>query len=361
MGFKDGESNEMNRFLNEIMEQPAATEATLNFYLSPEGEKKLENFRKLIGYGQISRLIFTGMGSSYFVSYAASSLFNKLGIYSNAINTRELLHYQLPILDSRTALVCVSQSGESFEIVKLLEKIPESVLCIGVCNEESSSLTKSAREVLITRAGREERTSTKTYLATTLVLFILGWYLADLWNPERKEMVRKLIAGINDIVGRRSALALDILGFLGEVEFVQFIGRGPSYSTALQSELMFKEGARVAAAGALGGEFRHGPMEMVKPGFKSILFAAEGKTYSQSVKMAKDIAKYHGKVVIITNKDNHGISDSKILPVVIDQPDEYLFSIQSIVPVQLLVNDLALSKGYEPGQFVHGGKVTLSE
>jgi len=101
-------------------------------------------------------------------------------------------------------------------------------------------------------------------------------------------------------------------------------------------------------------------MEMVKPGFKSILFAAEGETYNQSVKMASDIAKYGGKVLVITNKDPE-IPDSNVKVILINQPNEYLYSIQSIIPVQLMVNHLALTEGYEPGNFVHGGKVTLAE
>jgi len=351
----------MNKFLNEIMEQPQSTEATLNYYLEPDGMRKLENLRKLILRDKTPKIIFTGMGSSYFVSYAASSLFNKLGINSCAMNTSELLHYHLSMVTNKTAVVCVSQSGESFEVVRLLEKLPEDVLCIGVSNEERSSLTKSADEVLMTLAGKEEMTSTKTYVTTTLVLFILGWYLAGDWAEERVNQIRKLITGMKGILGSHEGLTSEVLGFLGKFEFIQFIGRGPSYSTALQSELMFKEGARVPAAGTLGGEFRHGPMEMVKEGFKAVLFAAEGKTYNQSVRMAKDIAKYKGKVVLITNRIDHGATDKNIMAIAIDQPDEYLFSIQSIVPVQLLVNEFALKNGYEPGRFTHGGKVTLSE
>jgi glucosamine--fructose-6-phosphate aminotransferase (isomerizing) len=99
---------------------------------------------------------------------------------------------------------------------------------------------------------------------------------------------------------------------------------------------------------------------MVKPGFKSVLFAAAGITYNQSIKMAADIAKFNGKVLLITNKDPK-ISDSNIKVILINQPDEYLYSIQSIIPVQLMVNKLALIEGYEPGNFVHGGKVTLAE
>ncbi len=70
--------------------------------------------------------------------------------------------------------------------------------------------------------------------------------------------MEKILATQNDLV-------TDVSDFLGDIEFMQFIGRGPSFSTAQQCELMFKEAAKRAAAATLGGEFRHGPMEMVGP------------------------------------------------------------------------------------------------
>ena len=351
----------MNKFLNEIIGQPEAVDATLSYYLTNEGVEKLQNLRQLIHKDHIDLIVFTGMGSSYFVSYAASCLFNSLGLRSCAINTSELLYYHFPVIDKGTVVVHVSQSGESVEVVRLLEKLPKDVLCIGVSNEEHSSLTKRAKVVLLSQAGREEMTSTKTYTSLTLVMFILGWYLANLWGEEKILQIRKLKSGMEKILATQNDLVTDVSDFLGDIEFMQFIGRGPSFSTAQQSELMFKEAAKRAAASTLGGEFRHGPMEMVGPGFKSILFAAEGATYTQSVMMAMDIAKYQGKVVLITNKNPHGTSDSNVKVITIDQPDEYLFSIQSIIPVQLMVNHLASMDGNLPGAFVHGAKVTLKE
>ncbi len=351
----------MNKFLVEILEQPESINATLSYYLSNAGKARLKELQGLLHKGEFQRMLITGMGSSYFASYAASSLFNRLGFHTCAMNTSELLHYHFPVITERTVLVCVSQSGESYEVVKLLEKLPEEVMCVGVTNEEKSTLTSKTKGVLLTQAGKEEMTSTKTYTATTLVMFILGWYLAGVWGDEKVQQIRKLMSGVQETLTERKSLIGKMLDFFGEIHFMQFIGRGPTYSTALQSELMFKEAARIAAAGSFGGEFRHGPMEMVRPGFKSVLFAAEGKTYNQSMKMAADIAGYQGKAVVITNKNIRDASDKNMMVIAMDQPDEYLFSIQSIIPVQLLVNDLALSNGYEPGRFVHGGKVTLAE
>lgn len=349
----------MNKFLTEIMEQPDSLDATLQYYLSEGGKKKLENLRELFREENFKEVVFTGMGSSYFTSYAASCLFNSLGIHSYVVNASELLYYHFSLITDKTLIVCISQSGESYEVVKLMKQLPPDVCCVGISNETRSSLTAKAKESLLSQAGTEETTSTKTYTSMTLVAFILGWFLANVWDNDKILLVKKLISEMKELLTNYEGLIASQFDFLGDVEFLQFIGRGPSFSTALQSELMFKEAARLPASATLGGEFRHGPMEMVNHGFKSVIFAA-GKTYSQSIKMAADIAKYKGKVIIITNQNPH-ISDENISIVTINQPDEYLFTIQSIVPVQLMVNHLALAKGLVPGKFVNGGKVTLSE
>jgi glucosamine--fructose-6-phosphate aminotransferase (isomerizing) len=144
------------------------------------------------------------------------------------------------------------------------------------------------------------------------------------------------------------------------LQSVQIIVRGSSFTPASKSALIDKEATKVHAHGNLGGEFRHGPMEMVQEGFKSILFAVNGKTITQSMKMAQDIANHGGKVLLITNAPPK-LSHSNILVLPIDEEDEYLFSIQSIIPVQLFIDSFAKARGYEAGSFAHGAKVTEEE
>lgn len=360
LGIKNGESNKMNKFVSEILAQPKSLEATLDYYSGDEGKRILKEIFELYHKEKFQHIIFTGMGSSYFVAYAASCLFNSLGIHSCVVNSSEFLYYHFSVISDKGLIVCISQSGESIEVVKLLKEIPENIVCIGISNEETSSLTERAKTILLSKAGKEEMTSTKTYTSMTLLSFILGWYFAGKWDENKIAQVRKLISDCQAMLSDYKNLISSEMDFFGDIKFLQCIGRGPSYSTALQSELMLKEASKLPAAGTLGGEFRHGPMEMVKAGFNAILFAAEGNTYKQSIKMASDIASYNGKVIIITNKDPK-ISDPNVRQIIIDQPDEFLFSIQSIIPVQLMVNHLAIANGYEPGNFVHGSKVTLAE
>lgn len=342
------------------MEQPRAIENLLDFYTGPEGEKLLGKVKKIINHNRIEQIIFTGMGSSYFISHAASILFNELKMNSFVINSSELLHYNFSLLERRTLLICISQSGESFETKEILSKLPTNVNCIGIVNDEESLLAKKAEVALLCKSGVEEMTSTKTFTGTSLTSFVLGWYLSGKWNNDKIEQISTMAAGFKKTLLNYQSWTSDMLTHIGNLSTLQIIARGPLFSTASQCALMFKEALHIPATGILGGEFRHGPMEMVSEGFKAILFAAKGKTFQQSIKMAEDIARFGGKILLITN-ENHNQPDRNILQLFIDEPDEYLFSVHGVVPVQLFIDLYAKSNGFEAGSFSRGAKVTLTE
>ena len=350
----------MNKFLQEIFEQPAAIRNLLSFYSGRTGLNLLYRAKELITSNKIGQIIFTGMGSSYFISHAASELFNRNKLHSFVVNTSELLHYNLQLFKQGTLLICISQSGESFEIKEILTKLTLKVHCIGIANEENSTLAKKAEVALPCKAGREEMTSTKTFVASSLVSFILGWYLSGNWNGEKVRMIENLEVNFKAVLDNYNPRIEEILSFLGDLQNLQIIARGPSFASASQGALMFREALHIPATGMLGGEFRHGPMEMVSEGFKSILFAPRGETFDQSIKMAEDIAGFGGKVLLITG-EKPKVQVDNIMPVLIDEQDEFLFSILGILPVQLYIDSYAKSRGFEAGSFARGAKVTTTE
>src|SRR5206468_4923984 len=68
-----------------------------------------------------STIVFTGMGGSYHTCYTPVTLLGEAGIAAVMVDAAELLHFRRPILGSDTVLVAVSQSGESAEVVRLLQ------------------------------------------------------------------------------------------------------------------------------------------------------------------------------------------------------------------------------------------------
>ncbi len=350
----------MNKFLDEILEQPASLKETLEFYEGEAGKNLLQKVINLYKNRKITKTILTGMGSSFFTSYLASCLLNEYGIRAYAINASELLHYHFSLLNKNTLLVCVSQSGESYEIVKILQKLPADIPCLAITNEQASTLAQKGSEVLLSKAGHEEMTSSKSYVSIALLKLLFGWALAGKWTDKKKDSVLQLISNIDELLKSYKNWMPEITRFLGEYENIEIIGRGPSYSSVLQGALMFKEAVRNPAEGILGGDFRHGPMEMVKEGFRAVVFAPRGNTFDQSVKMALDIAGFKGKVIIITNSDLN-FSEPNIYVFRIPVADEYLFAIGSIIPLQLIVNFRAIELGLKPGCFTRGAKITKVE
>ena len=86
----------MNKFLEEIQEQPEALKQTFCYYRSEEGKKSLKTVCALWKSGEYDRIVFTGMGSSYFISQAAATMISSASIPASAINAGELLHFQSP-------------------------------------------------------------------------------------------------------------------------------------------------------------------------------------------------------------------------------------------------------------------------
>lgn len=350
----------MNKFLKEIFEQPQALENTLKYYIHDEGKTSLEDVAAIWKKGNFNDILFTGMGSSFFAPHTASCILSNYGIVSNNINAGELLHYHLRRIKKNTLLTCISQSGESYEVVKVLEKLPEGITCIGITNEENSTLARKSKVVLLSKAGTEEMTSSKTYISTLFVLSIFSKVISGDWSQESVAGLNVVIDAVSRVIDRREQWLSPVMEFLGQPHFVQIIGRGPSYSSVLQGSLMVMEAARNPAAGMLGGEFRHGPLEMSKKGFRAVILAPVGDTYIQSVKLAEDITKFGGRVVFITNSRDE-IKNKEIFKINIPCPDEYLFPIASIIPLQFIVNQWAVDAGHEPGNFIMGAKVTTTE
>ncbi len=349
----------MNKFLKEIEEQPQSLADTFAYY-EEQGKETLNQVVSLWQSGKYDKIIFTGMGSSYFISYAATCLLNGSEIKSFAVNAGELLHYQFPLLNKSTLLVCISQSGESYEIVKILGKLSPEITVVAICNEADSTLAKKARVSLLSKAGKEEMTSTKTFISTYLVTYLLSLALTGKFNGSSFAEIEATIQAVSGLLDNRDQWLDGAVNTIAHSPFVQLVGRGPVFASVQQSALMLMEATRNPASALLGGEFRHGPMEMIKPGSRVVVFAPSGTTYLQSMSATRDVLKFGGKVLLITDQVP-AIEDDNLFTIVIPCTNEPLFAITSVIPMQLIVNQWSIEEENKPGDFTRGAKVTSIE
>jgi glucosamine--fructose-6-phosphate aminotransferase (isomerizing) len=147
--------------------------------------------------------------------------------------------------------------------------------------------------------------------------------------------------------------------FLGAVNSIFVLGRGPSMASVMTGALVLKEVAKIHAEGMSSGQFRHGPLELASPGFAAIVFASNGRTKEHNLRLAQDIAEFGGKVVLFGEEESR--QKKGILTLSLALQKELYAPLTEIVPIQLLSRRLAIEKGLKPGKFERAGKVTRHE
>src|SRR6266699_2386339 len=166
----------MGPMMEEVMQQPVALAGVRKFYNSP-GAIPHNTLRKLVTRWPPT-VVFTGMGSSLFAAYPAQAYLTSLGIRTLVWETAELLHHHLKALRPDTLLVAVSQSGETVEVIRLLDRLPKKLGVVGLANVEASTLVRRANLSLPILAGTQTTVSTNTYTCAVGALMYLAFAIA---------------------------------------------------------------------------------------------------------------------------------------------------------------------------------------
>lgn len=251
----------MSRFLEEIHQQPEALRELLGYYHGA-GRELLEEVAERVRSSE-GKLLFTGMGSSFFAPLAVRYQLLRGGIPVEVWEAGELLHYGLDCCTEETVVVAVSQSGESAETRRVVEEVRGKCPLVTITNDVESYLGRSGDVVLLMQAGEEASISTKTYTNTLALLHLLAAVLTD-GDSEREFALLERLADEMDVFLEEGLEEMAAAaGFLKGVPFLYFIGRGPALAAAHQGALTFNEGARLPTCALAGGTFRHGPFERI--------------------------------------------------------------------------------------------------
>jgi glucosamine--fructose-6-phosphate aminotransferase (isomerizing) len=300
------------------------------------------------------------MGSSLAALYPTHLRLLAAGRPAVLVEAGELLHYAADGLGAESVVVMVSQSGESVEIVRLLERIGGRATVLGVTNEPESTLARRAELTLQLRAGTEGIVATKTYVATLAALSVFVGTVTGALETELARS-RRAVAALRELIGRREAVTRTLVETLGSrPRQLWTIARGPSMASAQAGSLILKEASHTAAEALTGGQFRHGPLEMVGSGHRALLFSPSGPTAPIVRRLAEDIARYRGKVVLVGPAEG-GLPGADLPLVETGRLDDTAAPLVEIVAVELLAQAIAEARGHEPGVFRRMGKVTREE
>lgn len=339
-------------YLRDILEQPQALKHAL------DGLAETASFADVVRHlatGKFRRVVLTGMGSSLYALYPLHLALSRHGMASFWMETAELLLGFDALYQSDTLLVVVSQSGESAEIVNLLQRAGEFGHVIGVTNNERSHLGRQAGSILLLHAGIESTVSCKSYLTTLAVLHWLGVLLCQGDLPEAVAELQAAEGGVREYLAHWQAHVNELLTLTDGIQSVFVTGRGESLATAGTAGLILKESTHHPAEGMSCAAFRHGPLEMAGERVLVLVFAGDERMASRNRRLVEDITRGGGRAVLAATQ---GASANVFrLP-------ETRFAIQPIVeilPVQMLSLSLAARDGREAGRFVRASKITTIE
>lgn len=300
------------------------------------------------------------MGSSFYACIPLSYILgNRLKVPVTIWDASELLHYAQGQIKKDTLLICVSQSGESAELVKLIESKVNPLCSISITNGVNNTLSRWSGTKLYTQAGPEEAVSTKTYTTTLAVMHIMAQQLTDL-NIERAQSdILEISKYAEEFLLKSKDYIERFRTFFGSIQNLTFIGRGYSMASVNTGALITKESSKVFTEGLSSGSFRHGPIELVRPGFNSVIFTGNDKVSHLNISLAKEIAEKGGKCLLVTPMDYENQKNICVLRIPKTTPK--LLPILEILPIQLLTIPLAKANGFEPATFEYASKITDRE
>jgi glucosamine--fructose-6-phosphate aminotransferase (isomerizing) len=346
----------MTMMMDEVCGQPAALAGLRKFYASPGAIPKA--LRKFAAPWPPT-VIFTGMGSSLFAGYPAQAFLSSLGIRALAWETAELVHHHLRTLKPDTLLVAVSQSGETAEILTLLDSLPKKFSVVAIVNAENSTLARRATMMLPMMAGPQASVSTRTYMCAVAALMYLSHAIAGKPSRRLTSTISRVVEAQEQILERRTITTPAVAEFFGDPPYVSLMARGADLATAYQGAQMFKEVSRLAAEPTSAAQFRHGPIEILNPAHRYVLFARQGKTGAFVLKLAQDIQSHGGRVLLLTDLPFEDRANTRVIPV---EPIALGLGTQvDILHMQLLAHAIALRARPEPGEFWIAERVTRDE
>lgn len=322
--------------IKEISEQPRILTHLINSYKDSIGEyaDAIEG-----SYGTY----LVGCGTASYACLGGTYLFSKIAKRHVNFSIASEFSYLIDFIKQDSLVVALSQSGETIDVISTIQKVKESkAKVMAITNGQGSALQRLADITMLLHAGPEKAVaSTKAYTAKITVLYMLAYAIAgDL--PTGISHLTTAISEIERLLKQKEEIK-KIAEQIKDKQFAFVLGRGVSYSAALESALKIKEVSYIHAEGFACGELKHGPIALIEKGTPVILYNPMDETYEDTLSAAHEVKARGAYVIGVSSQPNdaydhfiqvENCGDATLLP--------------NVVIAQLLGYYLALAKNLDP-------------
>lgn len=339
--------------LKEIFEAPQTIRAATLGRIKPDaGLVKLgglESVAEQLKY--IDRIVIVACGTSYYAGLVGEYLIEEIAGIPVEVQYASEFKYRDEPFSRSTALLAISQSGETADTIAALKKVEDyGVLRLGVVNAVGSTIARMTDAGVYCHAGPEQAVaSTKAFIAQVTVLTLLALYLSNGSSPLYKPILDELDAlpaKAERILQQHASIEAVAKTYAERKDFL-FIGRKYGFPCALEGALKLKEISYIHAEGYAAGEMKHGPLAMIEPTFPTFAIAPNSNVLEKLYSNIEEVKARQGSVVTIGTEGNAQLKrladDHIAIPDTLEQTSPLL----AAIPLQLFAYYIAVEKGYD--------------
>jgi glucosamine--fructose-6-phosphate aminotransferase (isomerizing) len=353
--------------LKEIYEQPRAVRDTIVGRVSPttgrvyldEMEISEADFRRFTSVKAIA------CGTSLHAAMAGKYMLEELARVPVEVDYASEFRYRAPILDDRTLIIAISQSGETADtLAAVRESRRAGAKVLSICNVQGSMLTRESHGTILTHAGPEIGVaSTKAFTSQMVVLYLVALHMAqqrgEIFDEESLAHVQALSSlpvKMETLLGCDDQIEKLAREFHRAQDFL-YLGRGINFPVALEGALKLKEISYIHAEGYPAGEMKHGPNALIDEDLPVVVIATRDENnaasrlrYEKTLSNMVEVKARDGKVIAVVTEgdtDARQIADHIIE---IPQASDLISPILSVVPLQLLAYHIGVRRGCDVDQ-----------
>jgi glucosamine--fructose-6-phosphate aminotransferase (isomerizing) len=267
--------------------------------------------------------------------------------------------FKRPPKIGESLVVGISQSGQSPDIVSVIEEgRRQGALTLAITNNSDSPLASAAELVIDTVAGPERAVAaTKTYTAQLTAIAMLSVALTG--DAEQREWLGRLPKLVEDSLELDDTLK-DVSSRYRYMEECVVLGRGFNYATAHEWSLKLKELAYIVAEPYSSADFQHGPVALARQGFPVFAVVPGGAIDSEIITLLTKLVQEEQVELLAISSEGSALALANTPVQLPERVPEWISPIPAIIPAQLFCYHLTRAKGYNTEGPRGLSKVTLT-
>ena len=338
----------------EIHEQPTtlrnAVRGRLNF---EDGIPRLDGLNlQYDELRQIERIIITACGTSWHAASIGEYLIEELARVPVEVEYASEFRYRSPIVDKKTILFAVSQSGETADtLAAMREARNRGATVLGLVNVVGSTIARESDGGVYIHAGPEIGVaSTKAFTSQVMVLTLIATLLGRMRHlsvqqgREIIECIEKIPYQVESILQGEDRIAKIAADYYKSDNFL-YLGRGINFPTALEGALKLKEISYIHAEGYPAAEMKHGPIALIDENMPVVVIALKDPVYDKVMSNIAEVRARNGRVLAIASEGDTEIADRVNEVIYIPQTNRLLMPLLAIIPLQILAYHIAVMRG----------------